>query len=58
MAAYAFKEVKAYMCNARLKSWARMRYGRLQLSEVDLYEYTFMVNNGTEFDDIMSSLVI
>ena len=35
-----------------------MRYAQLQLSELDLYEYTFMINSGSEFDDIMSGLVI
>ena len=42
--------------NARLKAWSRHRYSRLHLSELDLHEYSFYVNNGSTMTTIMAAL--
>ena len=42
--------------NARLKRWSRKRYGVLQLSELDLLEYTFMINKCSAMSGIMEGL--
>ena len=40
----------------RLKHWSRVRYSRLQLSELDLHEYTFYVNVGSSVDTVFKAL--
>ena len=42
--------------NNRLKHWARVRYGRLSLSELDLHEYTFYINVGSDMKTICKHL--
>ena len=41
--------------NARLKGWARHRYSRSQLSELDLHEYAFYVNVGQSMSAVLSA---
>ena len=42
--------------NARIKGWARKLYGRVILTENDLYEYTFWVNCGRGLAGAMEAL--
>jgi len=44
--------------NNRLKHWARIRYGALKLTELDLHEYTFYVNAGETMADVMRGLAL
>ena len=42
--------------NNRFKHWSRVRYGRLQLTELDMHEYAYYVNVGQSMDAVMRSL--
>ena len=43
--------------NDRLKHWSRVRYGRLQLCELDLNEYAYYVNEGSSIRVIAGGLM-
>ena len=42
--------------NARLKSWSRRRYGRLNLSEAEMCEYVYYVNAGASMPCVLRGL--
>ena len=41
--------------NARVKGWARKVYGKLILTELDLFEYQWSVNTGGGFTELMNA---
>ena len=42
----------------RLKHWNRVRLGNLRITELDLHEYTFYINAGSEVDEVMTGLSV
>ena len=41
---------------SRLKKWNRKRYGGLQITQMEMEEYVFYVNVGTDMDSVMKGL--
>ena len=44
--------------NNRIKGFVRRRYGKLVVKELDLFEYTFQVNQGSSFKVLMDGLAV
>ena len=42
--------------NGRLKKWSRRRYGKLSLDILEMDEYVFYVNVGTDMSSILKGL--
>jgi len=42
--------------NNRVKGWSRHRYGRLSITELDMQEYVFYVNGGSDISLVMKGL--
>ena len=41
--------------NNRIKHWARVRYGKLALNDLDMHEYMYYVNTGASMEAVMKA---
>ena len=53
---FVFDFLAAKSENGRLKHWSRVRYGCMQLCELDLHEYAYYVNVGFSDSHIMKAM--